>query len=143
MSEYAMTEYEAVRQAVLDYVEGVYEGNPTRIRKSVHPDLVKGGFFAVDAIYQFTAMTFTEFVELAKNYNKDDRIPSDAPRNVVVYDILDQIASAKLIAWWGTDYMHLAKYDGKWMIVQVLWQTHPTQNDRLAKIEDYQGQSSR
>ncbi|MGH2495845.1 MAG: nuclear transport factor 2 family protein [Ktedonobacteraceae bacterium] len=134
-----MNEYEEVRQAVLDYVEGVYEGNPSRIRESVHPDLIKGGFFAVDTTYQFTAMTFTEFVELAKNYNNDGRIPSDASKDIVVYDILDQIASAKLIAWWGTDYMHLAKYHGKWMIVQVLWQTHPSQNDRLANIEDYQG----
>ncbi|HJQ67701.1 MAG TPA: nuclear transport factor 2 family protein [Blastocatellia bacterium] len=23
------------------------------------------------------------------------------------------------------DYMHLAKYDGKWMIVNILWQTPP------------------
>ena len=143
MNEYVIAEYEAVRQAVLDYVEGVYERNPSRIRESVHPDLVKGGFFAADAIYQFTAMTFTEFIELAKNYNKDGRIPSDAPKDIVVFNILDQIASAKLIAWWGTDYMHLAKYNGKWMIVQVLWQAHLSQNDRLAKIEDYQGQGNR
>ena len=41
----ADTEKEAVRQAVLDYVEGVYEVAPERIERSVHPELVKRGFY--------------------------------------------------------------------------------------------------
>ncbi|MBC7790917.1 MAG: nuclear transport factor 2 family protein, partial [Anaerolineae bacterium] len=39
------------------------------------------------------------------------------------FDVLDQTASAKLTAWWGTDYLLLGKYDGKWMISHVLWQS--------------------
>jgi hypothetical protein len=39
--------------------------------------------------------------------------------------VLDQTASAKLEAWWGIDHVHLAKFDGKWMIVNVAWQTFP------------------
>ncbi len=38
---------------------------------------------------------------------------------------IDQTASVKLIAEWGIDYMHLAKYEGQWKIVNVLWQSHP------------------
>lgn len=34
-------------------------------------------------------------------------------------------AAAKVTAWWGTDYLQLAKYDGQWMIVHVLWQSPP------------------
>ncbi len=45
MSKPAEIEQEAVRQAILDYVEGVYEADPTRIERSVHPDLAKRGFF--------------------------------------------------------------------------------------------------
>lgn len=30
---------EAVRQAVLDYVEGIYNVEPARIERGVHPDL--------------------------------------------------------------------------------------------------------
>ncbi|MFL5627186.1 MAG: hypothetical protein ACJ788_16520 [Ktedonobacteraceae bacterium] len=44
---------------------------------------------------------------------------------VLDYEVLDHTASVKLIAAWGIDYMHLAKYNGKWMILHVLWQTHP------------------
>lgn len=121
------TEREAVKQAVLDYVEGIYEVDHKRIERSVHPELAKRGFFVKkgETAYTGTPMTFAQLVELAKTYNKGGRVPKDAPKEVVIYDVLDQTASAKLTAVWGIDYMHLAKYDGKWMIVNILWQTPP------------------
>ncbi|HEX5733182.1 MAG TPA: nuclear transport factor 2 family protein [Blastocatellia bacterium] len=121
------TEKEAVKQAVLDYVEGIYEVDHKRIERSVHPELAKRGFYVKkgETAYTGTPMTFAQLVELAKTYNKGGRVPKDAPKEVVIYDVLDQTASAKLTAVWGIDYMHLAKYDGKWMIVNILWQTTP------------------
>jgi hypothetical protein len=56
---------------------------------------------------------------------EDGQIPQDAPKRVTIYEVLDQTASARLEAWWGIDYVHLAKFDGRWMIVNVLWQTFP------------------
>jgi hypothetical protein len=70
-------------------------------------------------------MSFTAFLEHAKTYNKDGQFPPDAPKEIIIYEVLDHTASVKLIAAWGIDYMHLAKYHGKWMIIHVLWQTHP------------------
>jgi len=121
---------EAVRQAALDYVEGVYEVSPQRIERSVHPDLVKRGFYIKkgETVYSSSPMTFTELVNLSKTYNKSGKLPKTAPKEIVVLDVLDQTASVKLTAVWGIDYMHLAKYDGKWMIVNILWQSPPKPN---------------
>ena len=123
---------EAVRQAVLDYVEGIYEVNPARIERSVHPDLAKRGFFVKkgETAYSSDVMTFQQLVALAGSYNKSGRVPKDAPKEVVIFDISDQTASAKLTAVWGIDYIHLAKYDGKWKLVNVLWQTHPPKRNQ-------------
>ena len=120
-------EREAVKQAVLDYVEGIYEVDPSRIERSVHPDLAKRGFYRkqADLPYETAAMTFEKLVNLAKNYNKAGKVPKGAPKEVIIYEVLDQTATVKLVAEWGIDYMHLAKYEGKWMIVNVLWQVHP------------------
>ena len=120
-------EREAVKQAVLDYVEGIYEVNPARIERSVHPDLAKRGFFVKrgETAYSSDVMTFQQLVALAGTYNKNGRVPKDAPKEIVIYDISDQTASAKLTAVWGIDYIHLAKYDGKWKFINVLWQTPP------------------
>jgi hypothetical protein len=119
---------EAVRQAALDYVEGIYTVDPSRIERSVHPKLAKLGFYrppAEDAYRPGSTMTFEKLVEIAKNYNKEGKLPKDAPKEVTILDMLDQTATVKLVAEWGVDYMHLAKFDGKWMIVNVLWQSPP------------------
>ena len=116
-----------VRQAALDYVEAVYEVNPAKIERSVHPELVKRGFFAKknETAYSTHSMTFVELVDLSKNYNKKGNVPKDAPKEVVVFEVSDQTASAKVTAVWGIDYLHLAKYDGKWKIINILWQSPP------------------
>ncbi len=119
---------EAVRQAVLDYVEAIYNVEPARIERSVHPKLAKLGFYrppADEAYRPGSAMTFERLIEVAKNYNKDGKLPKNAPKEITLLDVLDQTATVKLVAEWGIDYMHLAKFDGRWMIVNVLWQSHP------------------
>jgi len=120
----------AVKQAALDYIEAVYNSNPAQVERSIHPDLVKRGFFVKkdESVYSPHSMTFTEVVELSKTYNKKGNIPKDAPKEVVVYEVSDQTASAKITAIWGIDYLHLAKYDGKWKIINILWQTPPKRN---------------
>lgn len=119
---------EAVRMAVLDYVEAIYTVDPSRIERSVHPKLAKTGFYRGpnDPTYRpGSVMTFTQLVEVAKSWNKDGKQPKDAPKEITIFDVLDQTATAKLVAAWGIDYMHLAKFDGKWMITNVLWQSPP------------------
>ena len=120
-------EKEAVRRAVLDYVESVYDVDPSKAERSVHPELVKRGFFVKkgESNYSPHTMTYSELIELAKTYNKNGKVPRDAPKEVVVFDVADQTASAKVTAIWGIDYLHLARYEGKWKIINILWQTPP------------------
>lgn len=118
----------AVQQAVLDYADALYRVDPTRVQRSVHPELVKLGFSrsAPGASYQTAPMNYRELYELAGRWNAGGRVDAaTARREVVVFDVLDQTASAKLTAEWGVDYMHLARYDGRWQIIHVLWQSHP------------------
>lgn len=118
---------EAVRQAALDYIESIYEVNPAKVERSVHPDLAKHGFFIKkgETVYSPHIMTYAQLVELAKNYNKNGAVPKDAPKEVVIFEVSDQTASAKVTASWGIDYLHLAKYEGKWKIINILWQSPP------------------
>ena len=115
----------AVRAAILDYVEGVYELEPKRIERSVHPELAKRGYYQRDGAWVEVPMTFSQLVELAATYNEDGHIPADAPKKIELFEVLDKTASAKLTANWGVDYFHLAKVDGKWQIMNVLWQSQP------------------
>jgi CubicO group peptidase (beta-lactamase class C family) len=117
----------AVERAVLDYVEAIYDVEPAKIERSVHRDLVKLGFFH-DGAWEYVehTMTFDDLSRLAAEWNADGKVDTgQAPREIRILDLLDQTATARLEAYWGIDYMHLARYDGKWKIVQVLWQEHP------------------
>ena len=131
----AQSDKEQVKMAILDYVEGIYNVQPDRIRQSVHPQLTKKGFWRPGdgtAYKDESLMTFEELVELAGKWNTKGTVPKDAPKEIEIYDVQDQTALAKLTAHWGTDYFHLAKYEGKWMITNVLWQSHPPV-DKTAK----------
>lgn len=124
-------EKEAVHQAVLDYVEGVYNVDPSRIERSVHPELAKVGFYRANekAAYAPGRMSYEKLIEVAKTWNKAGKLPANAPKEITIFDVQDQTASAKLVAQWGTDYFHLAKYDGKWKIINVLWQSPPPKSN--------------
>lgn len=117
---------EGVRQAVLNYVEGLYMVSPERIKQSVHPDIAKVGYWrpSADTWYRTTRQDYDKLLELAQTWNADGHVDvQTAPRQVIILDVMDQTASAKLIAEWGVDYLHLAKIEGQWMIMNVLWQT--------------------
>ncbi len=120
-------EVAAVERAVMDYCEAFYEVKPAYIERSVHPELHKFGFGrrSPDEAYQKIPMNYTQLIDLAKRWNKDGTKAKGAPKKVEVLDVLDQIACAKLTAAWGIDYLLLGKYDRKWKIEQVIWQTHP------------------
>jgi len=122
------TEEQAVKEAVLDYVEGFYEGDTLKIKRSILPQVNKYGYYQPkdSKIYAGESMSFKEMIQYAAKVKSKNRpAPKTAPKEVKIFDVLDQTASAKLTARWGTDYLLLAKYDGKWMIVQVLWQSVP------------------
>jgi hypothetical protein len=117
----------AVEAAALDYVEGIYTADPSRIERSVHTQLTKRGFWRDSASAPWgpqLTMTYEQLVALAKKWNADKKQDTSIKR-VDVYEVLDQTASAKITAQWGIDYMHLAKYDGRWKIINIVWQAHP------------------
>lgn len=117
-----------VERAALDYLEGFYEGSTDKIRRSVHPEALKFGFFRRDANspYQRVPMSFDEMLEFATEVKESGEFPpASAPKRVELLDVLDQTAAAKVYAWWGSDYLLMARYEGEWKIVQVLWQSDP------------------
>src|SRR5687767_4587534 len=122
----ASPDQEGVRRAVLDYVEGFYEGDTTRLVRSVAPTVHKYGYSKRDAEYVGSQMPYANFMSYANSIKEGrNRTPPDAPKEITLFDVQDQTASAKLTAWWGTDYLLLAKLNGRWMITHVLWQTAP------------------
>ena len=122
----AAQDKEAVRQVGLDYVEAIYNVQPERIERSVHPTLVKRGFSRRQpgGPYVETTMTYDQLVNVARNWNKEGKRDTSV-KKVEILDIADQTAVVKITAFWGIDHMLLGKYDGKWKISLIQWQSPP------------------
>ncbi len=119
---------DAVRRAAMDYIEGFYEGDSTKLVRSVSPEVRKNGYARgrADSTYRASAMPYPDFMRFAAGVRAGrNRPPADAPRRVELFDVQDQTASVKVTAWWGTDYLLLGKENGRWMITHVLWQSAP------------------
>ena len=118
---------EAVTRAALDYLEGFYEGDTAKLVRAFRPDMYKYGF-SRDSTGKYTGMrmTFAEALDFARRVKARNRPPNPAwPKKVEVYEVLERTASAKVTAWWGTDYLLLGNFDGQWAISHVLWESPP------------------
>ncbi len=128
INSHGQDEKQQVNDAVLDYVDAFYLGDTTKILRSILPQVVKYGYYRKkDAtVYEGEPMSFREMLDYATSVGKKKNPNVDKyVKKIEVLDYQDQTASAKLTAWWGTDYILLAKLNGKWMITHVLWQSPP------------------
>lgn len=114
-----------IEQAVQDYVSALYDMKPELLDGSVSPKLQKLGYMpARDGSGLAEGwMTFDELKDLVGHLNKDGMFdPKTSPRKVTILDHTGMIATVKLEAGWGIDYIHLTKFSGKWMITNVIWE---------------------
>ena len=119
---------EEIRQAVLNYANSAYDVRPDLVEASVHPKLQKIGYVKRGDMTEYRElwMNFYELRELVAGWNKEGRFDTaTARRDVTVLDRLDQTAVARLDAEWGIDFFQLAKLDGTWTIMNVIWQSYP------------------
>jgi hypothetical protein len=114
-----------VEKAILNYVDAFYQADTAKAYESVVRDLAKRGYYTNNGQSHEAKMSFEQLVRLAQRWKNSQTINESTPRKVTVFEVQDRIASAKVEALWGIDYFHLAKLNGKWMIVNVLWQDVP------------------
>lgn len=125
----AQDDKKKVERACLNYLEGFYEGDTTKLIASLKPTLYKIGFWKDEKSDNFKfagQMSYRKALDYAKNVLAKKDFPKvDAPKKVDVIDVMNAIAVAKVSAWWGYDYLLLSKLDNKWMIEEVIWEGPP------------------
>lgn len=114
-----------IQRAMMDYIEGFYEGDSSKIIRAVSPTVVKYGYWKESNAsgYMGEAMSYKEMVQYAVNESKNiTKAKWGSREKVEIYDVQEQTASGKITAWWGTDFILLEKVKDRWMIRMVLWQ---------------------
>ena len=116
----------AIRHAALDYAEGWYEGSATRMERALHPDLAKRIVRTDSAgVSQLRNMTAAQLIEAAGKGGGRGTPPERQQKDVVILDIFGSAASVRVTMSGWVDYLHLARWNGEWRIVNVLWELKP------------------
>jgi len=117
----------AIRATALNYVEGWYEGNADRMAKALHPELVKR-IVVRDTTTGRTmvqGMGTSVLVNSTRHGYGKETPKERQQKDVAVLDVFGNAASVKAVMADWIDYMHMAKVDGRWVIVNVLWERKP------------------
>lgn len=111
----------------MDYIEGWYTGDAVRMERALHPELAKrivttDEKTGTSHLGQMSAMT------LINNTRAGGGSKTPAERRREDFRILDidrDNAVAKIVASDWIDYLELARWNGQWKIVNVLWALTP------------------
>ncbi len=113
---------DAIALTVFDYMDGWYQGDAARMERALHPDLAKRAPMpAANGETRIEHMGALQLVQMTRA-GVGRSTPKEAQKKeVVILDIDDDVASVKAIMHAWVDYIHLARLDGQWKIVNVLW----------------------
>lgn len=114
-----------ITQSCMMYIDGFVDGKPELLAECLSEELYKFGFRLNEEtkLYEHAGiLTYKSAQDLAKKIgDSGGRDNPEAPKEIEILDIQGPIASVKITAIWGYDYVLLAKKNDQWKIEQVLW----------------------
>jgi len=116
----------AIRATALDYIQGWYSGDAERMERAVHPDLAKRIVNTNErgrsVLGHQSAMTL---VQNTRRGGGKDTPPAQQRSDVRILDVFGNTASVRVDAGTWVDYLHEVKWNGRWVIINVLWENRP------------------
>jgi hypothetical protein len=113
----------AIRMAALDYEEGWYEGDASRMARCLHPDLAKRAI-------KLDPVSGKEYLN---HLTKEDMVRitlegggTDIPREKIYYkvdltEVFQEVAIVRAESYSSIDYLQLVKFEGQWLILNILY----------------------
>ena len=116
----------AIVATALDYIDGFYTSDAARMGRALHPELAKrivGDPSGPESRLQ--NMSAQQLIDATAGGGAA-RIPDDAKKeDVSILDVYHNIASVRIDAGVWIDYLHVARWNGEWKIINVLWEMAP------------------
>jgi hypothetical protein len=117
----------AITKTALDYIEGWYAGDAVRMERALHPELAKR-MISTDpktGRSQFNHMGAMTLVQHTRD-GGGKKTPQDRQlKEVTILDHYNNAAVVKIVASDWIDYLEVAKFNGEWKIINVLWELKP------------------
>ena len=115
---------QAIIETAQDYAEGWFTANAERMRRCLHPDLVKRSIWHDQKNDKWNVrrtLTAEIMVEYTREGGGSEHPAHEKVFDVEVLDVFLHIATVKVLSYPYMDYLHIAKMDGRWQIVHCLY----------------------
>lgn len=124
------TAEQEIRQTVLNYAEGWYEGDAAKMESALLPDLAKRRIETNEqGRSRVSELSSLGLVQMTRPGYGKNTPKAEQMKDVKILDVYGDIATVRLEMRDWVDFMHLAKYNGKWLIVNVLWDGKPRKSN--------------
>ena len=117
----------AITKTALNYIEGWYEGDAARMESALHPELAKRMIYTDPKTgrSQFNHMGAMALVQGTRRGGGKQTPKEKQLKEVTILDRYEGAAIVKIVASEWVDYLSVAKINGDWKIVNVLWELKP------------------
>jgi hypothetical protein len=119
----------SIKETSMNYIEGWYSGDSVRMSKSLHPELAKRGIVpAKDG--KNTLMLKASYAEMIQWTGKRPNLLKDNKnllRRLTILEIGKNIATVKCESKDFIDYLHLARINNDWKILNAIWEFNDTE----------------
>ena len=110
-----------------DYIDGWWSGDAARMARALHTHLAKRMVMS-DSLGQHSRLSDMTSAELVENVQRGGgrHTPAAQRRNDVrILDFYRGAAVVRVDAGAWVDFLQLARWNGEWKIVNVLWELAP------------------
>lgn len=122
MERTTVTNNAAIYQAVSDYYDGWYTPDPKRMERCLHINLAKRAIQLDEAGKEYLLHLTKDVMVDSTNKGGGSNSPAEKKNwTITILDSYDEIASVKVDSGEYMEYIHLARQDGQWLIVNVIW----------------------
>ena len=116
---------EAITAVARDYVEGWFDGDEARMRRCLHPELVKRTIYRDPATGDWRlgrpadAEMMVGWTRAGEGRTADAR---ERAFEIVIDKVFRHVASVSVLSSPYMDLLHIAKIGDRWLIANVLWE---------------------
>ncbi len=116
----------AIRATAHDYIDGWYEGDAARMEGALHSHLAKRLVYEDQSghsrLVDLTAMELVQSTRAGTG-----KIPRAQWRDsVTILDVFGNAALVRIDATTWVDYLEEVKWNGRWLILNVVWVNRPS-----------------
>lgn len=114
----------AIEVCVRDYIEGWYAGDAARMDRALHPELAKRGVLQSPGAGRLFLQPIGKSAMVAFTGAGAGKLkPGEEMKlSIEILSVDRTVASVRVVSLKFTDHCHLARLDGEWKIVNVVWE---------------------